>query len=410
MYVSENYATVEYYQDNTGTLSMALIDLLSGEVLEPPVEGMFQYLDYRNGTFLCGTYQDGQIYYIGSPGEGIGVSMLGEDSLRFLDDRTLLLTSGEGRYLSLHNLRGEALAKCQATSGIYTLEYLAVIPSETMGGYFCLVSEYNTSLRLLYWDPAQGERGTDLSFTAMPEPSQEEAQLKAKAQEISEKYGVSVLVGKDCSTGFLSFEAEQVTQWMPVFGALETLDRALSRYPADFFRQLRHGDIHTVEFQLVGNLQPSNAEEYVGSYSAFTNTTYDRYQVVVDIYSAVEQTYYHELSHVIDTYLAWNAENRGDALFSEERWAALNPDWFQGYSYTYSQEQELQDYTSFVDAYSTISPTEDRARVMEFSMLDVNPFVNCPILIEKCSYYSRCIRDAFETSSWPEILPWEQYL
>ena len=72
----------------------------------------------------------------------------------------------------------------------------------------------------------------------------------------------------------------------------------------------------------------------------------------------------------------------------------------------------MQDFSCFVDTYSTIRPTEDRARVLEYAMVDYGlyTFEGCATLIAKLDYYSRCIRDAFDTTGWPDMVLWEQYL
>ena len=134
--------------------------------------------------------------------------------------------------------------------------------------------------------------------------------------------------------------------------------------------------------------------------------------MVIDIEASTTETYYHEFSHIIDSYLEWESLEREDALFSEETWNSLNPKWFDGYSYDYGYEIYLDDYTYFVDSYATISPTEDRARVLEYAMADFGrwTFEDAKGLRKKLDYYCRCIRDAFDTTGWPEVLPWEQYL
>ena len=71
-----------------------------------------------------------------------------------------------------------------------------------------------------------------------------------------------------------------------------------------------------------------------------------------------------------------------------------------------------KEYGYFVDSYSTINPTEDRARVMEYAMSSYGAwtFEDAKGLTEKLDYYCRCIRQAFDTTGWPEIVRWEQYL
>ena len=72
----------------------------------------------------------------------------------------------------------------------------------------------------------------------------------------------------------------------------------------------------------------------------------------------------------------------------------------------------MKEYRYFVDSYSTINPTEDRARVMEYSMSDYGAwtFEDAAGLAQKLDFYCRCIRQAFDTTGWPEVVRWEQYL
>ena len=72
----------------------------------------------------------------------------------------------------------------------------------------------------------------------------------------------------------------------------------------------------------------------------------------------------------------------------------------------------MQDFSWFVDDYATINPTEDRARVLEYAMADYGmwTFEGNEGLTAKLDYYARCIRDGFDTTGWPEVTLWEQYL
>jgi hypothetical protein len=183
-------------------------------------------------------------------------------------------------------------------------------------------------------------------------------------------------------------------------------------YPEGFFRQLRYNNISSIQIQLISDLQADGSGRYGGDYCAFTQTLWDHYLMVIDIEASSTETYYHEFSHIIDSYLQSESESRKDALFSEETWNSLNPKWFAGYSNDYGYEIKLDDYSCFVDSYSTISSTEDRARVLEYAMADFGrwTFEDAKGLRKKLDYYCRCIRDAFDTTGWPEVLPWEQYL
>ncbi len=404
-----NMATVDYYAADTGVQETVLLDLMTGQLLLPPREGSFTSMDCRNGTWLLCSYQDSCTFYVGTEEELLSVNT-GDNELRFQDDGTLLQLGAYGSQLTLHDLQGRALASCRLTDNWYGEYCSDLIPSEAFGGYFCLLGDQGTSHRLLYWETTQGERGEDLGFIPVPEADEVQTQLAARAKELSETYGVHILVGTDCGTEFSDFYTEQVTDWEDVNFGLNVLEFALQNYPEGFFWQLRYGDIQRIEIQLVGPLRSSNTESFPGTYAAFAQENSDHSLIVADIYSTDAESYYHEFSHLIDVYLQWDAWQREDALFSDTAWIDLNPGWFTGYSYQYGDEQELQDFTSFIDGYSTVSPTEDRARVMENAMKSHDLFDTGTVLYEKLDYYSACIRDAFDTTGWPEVCLWEQYL
>ena len=66
-----------------------------------------------------------------------------------------------------------------------------------------------------------------------------------------------------------------------------------------------------------------------------------------------------------------------------------------------------------MDTYSRTFPTEDRARVLENAMAGWDWYFrdgqHAP-LREKLTYYAACIRDAFDTTGWPDVTLWEKPL
>ena len=308
-------------------------------------------------------------------------------------------------------MTGRCLAECVLTERDYGYLSFDVIPSENFGGYFVVLSNNDRGIRLLHWDPAKNQPGQDIPFAPIPEPTQQEALVQSRVEELKIEYGLNILVGTETETYFFDFEVEQVTDWQEVLSALDTLEEALNDYPKGFFRQLRYGDAKRLEINLMGTITAIDSE-YTDTYVAFVQEAYDGHVMVVDIFQDDLNTYYHEFSHIVDSYLEWDAMQRENALFSDEIWCSLNPSWFPGYSYSYSWEQYVQDYSSFIDSYSTINPTEDRARVLEHAMVSYGaPFFEVgTVLTEKLDYYCRCIRDAFDTTGWPDTVLWEQYL
>lgn len=403
--------SVEYLDPETGAVRHMLMDLHTGEFLQPSLESVYSDLYYADGTWLCESYRDRYIVYVSGGGDDFLRAEMGYDMLKLVDGDTLLLTSQEGGVLSLHDLTGKALARAVMTEASFSYNCMDLIRSEAFGGYFLILSDNSGSLRLLYWDTSKGQTGEDICFEPVPQPGEAEMAVRRRAEELGSRYGLNILVGTQCGTDFYDFTAEQVTDWDTVSLALDILENALEVYPEGFFRQLHYEDVRRTEIHLVGTLT-ATTEEYTDTYEAFVQDNFDSHVMVADINLADERTYYHEFSHIIDSYLEWDAMNREDALFSDAAWCSLNPGWFPGYTYDYSMEQYVEDYTCFIDSYSTINPTEDRARVLEYAMADFGylNFEDAEVLLRKLDYYCRCIRDAFDTSGWPEEVLWEQYL
>lgn len=406
-----NHASVQYIDPETGAQQRMLIDLYTGEFLQPPVPGNYTDLFCSGGSWLCEIYRDGYTAYVGASEADFLRADLGYNVLRLLEDGRLLMTSEEGCILSIHDLSGKIISRATLTESPYSYDYSVVIPSDAFGGYFLILTDHSSALRLLYWDVSRGKTGEHISFEPIPEPAEAEAAARSRAAELSRRYGLHILVGADCRTDFLDFTAEQVTDWEAVDYALNVLENALEKYPEGFFRQLRYGDVHRTEIHLTGPITATTAE-YTDTYEAFVQENYDCHVMVADISLADESTYYHEFSHIIDSFLEWDAMNREDALFSEDTWNGLNPGWFPGYTWDYSWQQDVQDYNAFVGTYSTINPTEDRAMILEDAMMDYGQwtFEDAYVLLEKLEYYCLCIRDAFDTTLWPDTVLWEQYL
>ena len=410
--ISGESAILEYYRADNGKLDCLALNLQTGQKAKMPKDIPCHTASFRDGYWLCEYYTEGSVFYFGSDEEKMVSASTGTDTLRLLDDGKLLAFVEDGCCISLHDANGNSISRATLSAMPFSLFCDVVIPSENEEGYFLLVSDYSTSFRLLYWDTSHENRGGDIPFEPLPKPSEAEQQLLERAEEMERKYGVAIYFGSRAETEFYDFHAETVTDWHDISNALDVLDDALSVYPEGFFRQLRYGSIQGLRIHLVGTLESINPEEYVHNYVAFVQEEYDCHVMGVDIYQAEEQYYFHEISHVIDAYLEYEAAQRETAIFSEEVWNSLNPDWFPGYTYTYSWERELRDYSSFIDSYSTIKPTEDRARILQYAMVSwgESNFEDGSVLKNKLRYYCRCIRDAFDTTGWPNILPWEQFL
>ena len=71
----------------------------------------------------------------------------------------------------------------------------------------------------------------------------------------------------------------------------------------------------------------------------------------------------------------------------------------------------------FVDAYGTTFATEDRAEIFGRAMDDYLNGIDDDSLFnrnnkiyDKLKFYSKCIREGFDTTDWDYTVPWESVL
>ena len=138
--------------------------------------------------------------------------------------------------------------------------------------------------------------------------------------------------------------------------------------------------------------------------------------VVLDVNEgdALRNYLHHELFHLLDNKLEFDSMLREGAIYSEDAWMKLNPEGFEYADSTFVLPDELynEEYDLwFIDMYSRTFAREDRARIMEYAMLgDFNMFISAPYRQAKLEYLNQCIRDAFDTTGWPEVTVWEETL
>lgn len=255
--------------------------------------------------------------------------------------------------------------------------------------------------------------GYDVTYSADGSSLPENLQgVRSRADEISEKYGVRILLSSQClpACTFAEYPTTTTDQMdladeaASINAALDSLEEALSLYPAGFFPQFRSefGD-GGIRIMLVGGFESNfNMIGYSVQNSLWHN-------IYVDIFSeGLVGTYCHEIWHATEDHIT--SINYGE--FDVVQWAELNPDGFQYIfdpaesilnegDYTYFGSTKPKD-CYFIDGYAKTNEREDRARIMEYAMTGFfgSELSEYPHLYAKLRYMSDKIRQYFDTTGW----------
>ncbi len=336
-----------------------------------------------------------------------------------------IVEDGESLFLAYDN-QGNLLSDC-CFEGLTFDEKIDLAWYEEYNGYVFVLTDEDNKPHLMYWDISGEMIENDLDLEDVeesikaPEGTAVSQELFDRAKTLSEKYGVEILIADQCDTVFTDHNAEQLLDEAEIEQALDTIDYVLGRYPEGFFEQLKHNTYKEIELQLLGVLKKDySTDEMTYISGGFVNYSYQGKLLMAldarcvnlddEINPILEGTMYHEFSHIIDKRLEFDARYREEAYYSEMGWEELNPEGFEyNDSYYGTLAPQYADY--FVDAYACTNSTEDRARIMESAMLgDATVFENKEGVKRKLEYYCRGIRDSFDTTDWPEVLPWEENL
>ena len=410
-------------QEDSLADAVVRLDLHDGSFHQIPLVHPLSILYVSGDTWLANLNSTKNLFILGGD-DGVQRSFSAGDAYVTITGRgDLLINSFTDRTLKLYTQDGRLLA----SSGLPPMEPMDsftidsdLIWSDAYGGYFFHAYCYSANLKgdtsaLYFWDisvPNSGEALPMTDYTAMaqiPEGYATAPVLYDRARQIEQQYGIHVRIAEQCDTDFPSYTTTTVTDPFTISLVLSHLEDCLAKYPAGFFDQLQDGNIQPLEIQLVGTLH-SKEHNSLKTAIAFALPMEDRYLIAVDSYTNREQDFHHELSHVIDDKMFMDSIQGKNNLYSEETWRSFNPPDFD-YRYDYSNYLDY-DFNSqyFADSYSCTFPTEDRARIWEYAMTDAVYLFQEEPLRKKLDYYNRCVRESFDTTGWPELLPAEQIL
>lgn len=282
--------------------------------------------------------------------------------------------------------------------------------SDNQQVYLLLYDEQNLSTTICRWD-ITGQTSGEQSYTsAYSTDSVALAQCQQTAREMSEKYGIEILIGPEAAAvqpWDYNLEAETLVSVLQQ--ELNLLDQWLQQYPQEILSATA-SDFSSLKLCIVRSLT-GTAES--GSLDSANGLHFDNdggAYIVLAAGEYAEQALYHELFHVMETHIL----NHSTAF---DQWETLNP---AGFSYDCDFEKNEQrdpeiyltgEDRAFVDTYSMSFPAEDRARIMEYAMLpDGEERFQSRTMQAKLLKVCQGIREAYGLESEDTVFPWEQYL
>ena len=392
------------------------LDLQTGTLEPLPVEGDFTSVSRAEDLWVFSDYNDWQSHTVSTAAGQSTVQWEG-NRLEAIAPGCLLTVDAPCRELSLYEPDGTFRSRCCLSGDEGAYVGTNVIFHQGANGCFFLEILPDGGEKLLFWDTGAAMDGEALGLV---QPAQEtggdaaDPALYDRAAALSEEYGVDIRIADRCLLDYSHYDTYAITDAGQISRGLDELEKALSVYPEGFFRQLCYGRIRTIRIELVGGLTAKQDADTVESAAAFAQEQPGEYLLAADVNVTDAPDYYHEFTHILDKRLDWDAQHRPDALFSEDAWAALEPEGF-AYAMSYTQMPDsvwqYVDSGYFVSDYSCTYPTEDRATMMEAAITgSADLFPPDSGLRRKLEYYCRCIRDCLDTEGWPETMAWETVL
>lgn len=236
-------------------------------------------------------------------------------------------------------------------------------------------------------------------------------ECRAMAAEIGERHGVRILIGEEAVAAQPWDYHLQAQYRVPVLMRdLERLDTLLDGYPQGFLTAAaeRTGDVITI--CLVAHISGSPESGDLTAADGVQFRHEGQIYVALDSGADLQSNLYRQMYYAIETRLL---SNSNDCY----QWDKLNPKKF-AYDYDWEKnaarpkDQNLSGANRyFIDVESMFSPSEDRARIMEYAMKPGNAQVfQSEHMQNKLRTLCTGIREAFGLKESTERYLWEQYL
>lgn len=275
--------------------------------------------------------------------------------------------------------------------------------------FFLLRDEAGEKDLLCCWDISKSPVEDSVIYTG-PRYTKENpdaeglAQCEDLAKQISGKYGVDVRIAEEAveapCEGYALESEFRVKEFQT---ALNSLDQILTGFPDGFFDTLgKVSDSGKIHISLVRKVADGTAcVQYWYGGEAY---------VAVAMEADFRGDLYNGLFHVMDTFIFNNSSKL-------DEWDDLNPKNFR-YDYNYEDYLTRTDDTyltgssrAFIDQYSMTYPTEDRARIFQWAMMEEG--ADCftsKTMQNKLNQLCVALRDALDQKKYEGTFPWEQFL
>lgn len=221
------------------------------------------------------------------------------------------------------------------------------------------------------------------------------AQNMERINGLAQSYGIQLHIGKEAleKAGTLDIAPEHQVQAITMM--LDELEPCLQLLPEGFLKSIvKNGVVHICLVRSV----PSAA-----GYARFWSSG-DCY-IALALGSDLREAFLSGLGGAVDSDILGNSRDL-------EYWNKQNP---KGFTYTYGGEmpEDYAQYISvnFADAISMTYPSEDRARVFYYAIMEGNGELFAQQAMQnKLKMLCEGIRETYDLKKCTEVLPWEQYL
>ena len=275
----------------------------------------------------------------------------------------------------------------------------------------------DSAVVLYSWEPALSPTGDTHSYctpyyTELEPDEQRLKEIRRQAEQIGDRYGVRIRVWQDALRTMPSdynFTGEHLVQAYQ--RALPVIEKALAQFPEGVFKKMGSQSNNKVLTVCLirgayGSNELGSLEEATGVHFWDNGNSY----LALTMGDHLEQTFYHELFHAMDSYILTET-------LAFDFWDDLNPKGFKyDYSYVTNQYREDDQYLegadrAFIDTYSMSYPKEDRARIMEYAVMEgCAAYFESDIMQAKLKTVCKGIREAFDLKKDSRVFLWEQYL